>query len=123
VCSTLETHLKSKKLSKACEKAFGNWDWISNVHLCSKGCRIIIGWDKDLVIVRCIHMSEQTMLCIIEDIHSHIDFNDCVNMIEVEDLCSSGLFFTWTKNLKKAREGDETGVLKSWIGLWLMKIF
>ncbi|GJT54657.1 RNA-directed DNA polymerase, eukaryota, reverse transcriptase zinc-binding domain protein [Tanacetum coccineum] len=130
VCSTLETHLKSKKLSKACEKAFRNWDWISNVHLCSKGCRIIIGWDKDLVIVRCIHMSEQTMLCIIEDIHSHIvnfvsfvyaangrvsfisnemqEFNDCVNMTEVEDLCSSGLFFTWTKNLKKARKGDET---------------
>ncbi|GJU01498.1 RNA-directed DNA polymerase, eukaryota, reverse transcriptase zinc-binding domain protein [Tanacetum coccineum] len=26
VCSTLETHLKSKKLVKACEKAFGNWE-------------------------------------------------------------------------------------------------
>ncbi|GKC03922.1 RNA-directed DNA polymerase, eukaryota, reverse transcriptase zinc-binding domain protein, partial [Tanacetum coccineum] len=44
---------------------------ISNVYLCSKGCRIIIGWNRDLVIVRCIHMSQQTMLCIIEDIHSH----------------------------------------------------
>ncbi|GJZ25315.1 RNA-directed DNA polymerase, eukaryota, reverse transcriptase zinc-binding domain protein [Tanacetum coccineum] len=40
------------------------------------------------------------------------EFKDCVNMIEVEDLCSSGLFFTWTKNLKKAREGNHTGVLK-----------
>ncbi|GJX36121.1 RNA-directed DNA polymerase, eukaryota, reverse transcriptase zinc-binding domain protein [Tanacetum coccineum] len=78
--------------------------------------------------------SNQTMLCIIEDIHSHMgsfvsfvyaangrvsfvsnemqEFNECVDMIEVEDLCSSGLFFTWTKNLKKARERDETGVLK-----------
>nr|GEV22542.1 RNA-directed DNA polymerase, eukaryota, reverse transcriptase zinc-binding domain protein [Tanacetum cinerariifolium] len=33
-------------------------------------------------------------------------------MIEVQDLCSSGLFFTWTKNLKKAREGNDIGVLK-----------
>ncbi|GJY41406.1 RNA-directed DNA polymerase, eukaryota, reverse transcriptase zinc-binding domain protein [Tanacetum coccineum] len=40
------------------------------------------------------------------------EFNDYVNMIEVEDLCSSGLFFTLTKNLKKAREGNDTGVLK-----------
>ncbi|GJX79146.1 RNA-directed DNA polymerase, eukaryota, reverse transcriptase zinc-binding domain protein [Tanacetum coccineum] len=40
------------------------------------------------------------------------EFKDYVNMIEVEDLCSSGLFFTWTKNLKKARDGDVTGVLK-----------
>ncbi|GKE13016.1 RNA-directed DNA polymerase, eukaryota, reverse transcriptase zinc-binding domain protein [Tanacetum coccineum] len=156
VCSTLETHLKSKKLLKSCEKAFGNWDWISNVYLYSKGCRIIIGWNRDLVIIRCILKSEKTMLCIIEDIHSHTasfvsfvyatngstdrrslwadlnrhkqitigkpwiirgdmnvilntnehsegvsfisnemqEFNDCVNMIEVEDLCSFGLFFT-----------------------------
>nr|GEZ26176.1 hypothetical protein [Tanacetum cinerariifolium] len=28
------------------------------------------------------------------------EFNDCVNSIKVEDLCSSGLFFTWTKNPK-----------------------
>nr|GEV61913.1 RNA-directed DNA polymerase, eukaryota, reverse transcriptase zinc-binding domain protein [Tanacetum cinerariifolium] len=40
------------------------------------------------------------------------EFKDCVNMIEVKDLCSSGLFFTWTKNLKKAREWNHTGVLK-----------
>ncbi|GJS26999.1 RNA-directed DNA polymerase, eukaryota, reverse transcriptase zinc-binding domain protein [Tanacetum coccineum] len=33
-------------------------------------------------------------------------------MIKIKDLCSSGLFFTWTKNLKKAREGNDTGVLK-----------
>ncbi|GKB96331.1 RNA-directed DNA polymerase, eukaryota, reverse transcriptase zinc-binding domain protein, partial [Tanacetum coccineum] len=174
VCSTLETHLKSKKLVRACEKAFGNWDWISNMHLYNKGCIIIIGWNRDMVIVRCIHMSGQTILCIIKDIGSHLvsfvsfvyaanrnidrrnfwaklnkhkqitnrkqwiiggdmnvilntnehsagvsfvinemqEFRDCVNMIEVEDMCSSGLFFTWTKNLKKAREGNDTGVLK-----------
>ncbi|GKC03028.1 RNA-directed DNA polymerase, eukaryota, reverse transcriptase zinc-binding domain protein [Tanacetum coccineum] len=28
------------------------------------------------------------------------EFNDCVNRIKVDDLCSSDLFFTWTKNPK-----------------------
>ncbi|XP_071729357.1 uncharacterized protein [Rutidosis leptorrhynchoides] len=28
-----------------------------------------------------------------------IDFQNCINQIEVEDLCSSGFHFTWTKSL------------------------
>ncbi|GKB65141.1 RNA-directed DNA polymerase, eukaryota, reverse transcriptase zinc-binding domain protein, partial [Tanacetum coccineum] len=40
------------------------------------------------------------------------DFKECVNSIEVEDLASSGLFFTWTKNLFKVKAGDSTRVLK-----------
>ncbi|GJV80028.1 RNA-directed DNA polymerase, eukaryota, reverse transcriptase zinc-binding domain protein [Tanacetum coccineum] len=40
------------------------------------------------------------------------DFKDCINSIEVEDIVSSGLFFTWTKNLFKVKAGDATGVLK-----------
>nr|GFA12258.1 hypothetical protein [Tanacetum cinerariifolium] len=140
VCSTLETHIKSKKLIKACEKAFSNWDWISNVHLCNKGCRIIIRWNMDMVI-------EHDRRNLWADLNRHKpiadgkpwfmggdmnvilntiehsswvsfvsnymqEFKDCVNMIEVEDPCSSGLFFIWTKNLKKAREDNDTCVLK-----------
>ncbi|GKC91651.1 RNA-directed DNA polymerase, eukaryota, reverse transcriptase zinc-binding domain protein [Tanacetum coccineum] len=41
-----------------------------------------------------------------------VDFKDCLNEIEVDDLCSSGLHFTWTKNLHKAKEGIMTGILK-----------
>ncbi|GKF09687.1 RNA-directed DNA polymerase, eukaryota, reverse transcriptase zinc-binding domain protein, partial [Tanacetum coccineum] len=40
------------------------------------------------------------------------DFKDCVNSIDVEDIASTGLFYTWTKNLFKAKEGDTSGVLK-----------
>ncbi|GJS48187.1 RNA-directed DNA polymerase, eukaryota, reverse transcriptase zinc-binding domain protein [Tanacetum coccineum] len=29
-----------------------------------------------------------------------LDFNECANNIEVEDICSSGFYFTWTKSLK-----------------------
>ncbi|GJX84964.1 RNA-directed DNA polymerase, eukaryota, reverse transcriptase zinc-binding domain protein [Tanacetum coccineum] len=41
-----------------------------------------------------------------------IEFNDCINNIEMEDITSFGLFYTWTKNLFKAKAGDNTGVLK-----------
>ncbi|GKD14847.1 hypothetical protein Tco_1199254 [Tanacetum coccineum] len=41
-----------------------------------------------------------------------MEFKDCLNVLEVEDLCSSGLHFTWTKNLHKAKVGVMTGILK-----------
>nr|GEY77705.1 RNA-directed DNA polymerase, eukaryota, reverse transcriptase zinc-binding domain protein [Tanacetum cinerariifolium] len=41
------------------------------------------------------------------------DFKDRVNLIKVEDIASSGLFFTWTKNLHKSKQGDTTGILKN----------
>ncbi|GJV59382.1 hypothetical protein Tco_1465482 [Tanacetum coccineum] len=41
-----------------------------------------------------------------------MEFIDCINRIEVEDVCSSGLYFTWTKNLHKAKAGVLTRVLK-----------
>lgn len=31
VCVALETRLKSKKLLKTCNTAFGRWEWISNM--------------------------------------------------------------------------------------------
>nr|GEU79134.1 RNA-directed DNA polymerase, eukaryota, reverse transcriptase zinc-binding domain protein [Tanacetum cinerariifolium] len=40
------------------------------------------------------------------------DFQECVNHIEVEDINSLGLFFTWTKNMHKAKVGAHTGILK-----------
>ncbi|GKD38183.1 hypothetical protein Tco_1258390 [Tanacetum coccineum] len=41
-----------------------------------------------------------------------VDFNDCVNQIEVDDLCCSGLYFTWTKNIHKVKKVNVTGILK-----------
>ena len=40
------------------------------------------------------------------------EFKECVNNIEVEDIASSGLFYTWTKNLHKVKAGIKSGVLK-----------
>lgn len=44
-----------------------------------------------------------------KDMH---EFKECVNNIEVEDISSSGLFFTWTKNLHKVKAGLKSGTLK-----------
>ncbi|GJS55834.1 hypothetical protein Tco_0629196 [Tanacetum coccineum] len=41
-----------------------------------------------------------------------MEFQDSLNEIEVEDIWSSSLYFTWTKNLHKAKVGIMTGILK-----------
>ncbi|GJZ82023.1 RNA-directed DNA polymerase, eukaryota, reverse transcriptase zinc-binding domain protein [Tanacetum coccineum] len=41
-----------------------------------------------------------------------VEFKDCINQVEVEDLSSAGLHFTWTKNLQKVKLGDYSGILK-----------
>ncbi|PWA48103.1 zinc knuckle CX2CX4HX4C [Artemisia annua] len=66
VCAAIETRLKSSKLVKACDAAFGRWNWLSNMKFFRKGCRIIIGCNNDVVSLRNIHMTDQTVLCIIE---------------------------------------------------------
>ncbi|GJU59705.1 RNA-directed DNA polymerase, eukaryota, reverse transcriptase zinc-binding domain protein [Tanacetum coccineum] len=40
------------------------------------------------------------------------EFRDYVNNIKVEDIASSGLFYTWTKNLFKVKSRDTSRVLK-----------
>ncbi|GJX08250.1 RNA-directed DNA polymerase, eukaryota, reverse transcriptase zinc-binding domain protein [Tanacetum coccineum] len=42
-----------------------------------------------------------------------VDFQECLNKIEVEDICRTGLHFTWTKNLHKNKAGIMTGILKN----------
>ncbi|GKB90626.1 RNA-directed DNA polymerase, eukaryota, reverse transcriptase zinc-binding domain protein [Tanacetum coccineum] len=41
-----------------------------------------------------------------------LDFQECLNNIKVEDICRSGLHFTWTKNLQKTKAGNMTEILK-----------
>ncbi|GJR36424.1 RNA-directed DNA polymerase, eukaryota, reverse transcriptase zinc-binding domain protein [Tanacetum coccineum] len=41
-----------------------------------------------------------------------IDFKECVNEIEVKDVTTSGLFFTWTKNLYKTKIEENPSILK-----------
>ncbi|GJY00806.1 methylenetetrahydrofolate reductase 1 [Tanacetum coccineum] len=44
-----ESHVDISALSTVCSKVFRIWDWTSNASLCNKGCRIILGWNTDVV--------------------------------------------------------------------------
>ncbi|GKG27848.1 hypothetical protein Tco_0406175, partial [Tanacetum coccineum] len=57
ICAALETHLKSKRVDKICEKIYGRWNCIHNMRYCNKGCRILVGWNEDEVSVSVIHMA------------------------------------------------------------------
>ncbi|GKB29208.1 RNA-directed DNA polymerase, eukaryota, reverse transcriptase zinc-binding domain protein [Tanacetum coccineum] len=149
-------------LSKVCSKVFRSWDWTSNANLCTKGCRIILGWNLDVVNVMVVSQTSQVMhVKIIHkvsgrelfcsfvyannlpvarrslwadlELHKNVtrgkpwilmgdfnvalnledyssgpsklnyaitDFKDCVYNIEVMDINSSGLHFTWNQKPK-----------------------
>ncbi|GJW34908.1 hypothetical protein Tco_0057828, partial [Tanacetum coccineum] len=51
----------ARGLIKVCNKVLRSWDWNSNASLCAKGCRIIIGWNVDVVDLLVISQSAQGM--------------------------------------------------------------
>ncbi|GJV92051.1 hypothetical protein Tco_1539864 [Tanacetum coccineum] len=148
---------------------FRSWEWSSNASLCDKGCRVILGWNKDVVDVLVVAQSKQavhakvfhktdnkTLFCTFVyagnkhmerrhlwaelDLHKQVvrglpwilmgdfnvalniedsfagsslmnvgmcDFKDCVKRIEVIDINSFGLHFTWNQKPK-----GRNGILK-----------
>ncbi|GJS63489.1 RNA-directed DNA polymerase, eukaryota, reverse transcriptase zinc-binding domain protein [Tanacetum coccineum] len=157
-----ESHVDISLLSQVCSKGFKAWDWTSNAKLCTKGCRIILGWNVDVVNVLVLSQTNQAMHVKIvhkasnkimycsfiyagnkvskrrvlwselglhkqvvrgcpwillgdfnvalnlEDSYSGssllnsamLEFKDCVSNIEVMDINSSGLHFTWNQKPK-----------------------
>nr|GFA66778.1 RNA-directed DNA polymerase, eukaryota, reverse transcriptase zinc-binding domain protein [Tanacetum cinerariifolium] len=43
------------------EMVFRSWDWTSNASICTKGCRIILGWNKYVVDVMVVAQSDQAI--------------------------------------------------------------
>ncbi|GJS13861.1 RNA-directed DNA polymerase, eukaryota, reverse transcriptase zinc-binding domain protein [Tanacetum coccineum] len=74
LCALIETHLKTKSIDKVGIRVFGNWDWCSNVQQSPTCCRIMIGWNTNLVRVMVINMSNQAILCCVETITNKIKF-------------------------------------------------
>ncbi|GJV17973.1 putative reverse transcriptase domain-containing protein [Tanacetum coccineum] len=169
VCVILESHVEINTLANVCSKVFPNWDWTSNAGLCNKGCRIIRGWNKDVVDVivmhqtdqaihaKVIHQDDQKIICctfiyagndprerrvLWADLKLHkrvvsglplvllgdfnvalnmkdicmgsssmnsamCDFKDYVRSIEVMDIHSTGLHFTWNQKPRR-----RNGILK-----------
>ncbi|GJS35094.1 RNA-directed DNA polymerase, eukaryota, reverse transcriptase zinc-binding domain protein, partial [Tanacetum coccineum] len=170
ICTTLETHIKPTQIDRISSKVFGRWSWISNMNESQRGCRIITAWNPDEINIMQVHVSSQSLLCIIETIDSKIkffcafiyaantgrerkelwknlirykrivndnpwvlmgdwnvslnnedhsegescktadmiDFQECIEQIEIEDLKSYGIYFTWIKS----RQNPESGILK-----------
>ncbi|GKC10523.1 hypothetical protein Tco_1007305 [Tanacetum coccineum] len=61
MCAILESHVDIATLSRICSKVFRAWDWTSNSWLCDTGCRIIIGWNIDVVDLVVLSQSSQAM--------------------------------------------------------------
>ncbi|GJX76052.1 RNA-directed DNA polymerase, eukaryota, reverse transcriptase zinc-binding domain protein [Tanacetum coccineum] len=45
-----------------CSRVFRLWEWTSNANLCSHACRIIMGWNVDVVHLMVISQSSQALL-------------------------------------------------------------
>ncbi|GKE07161.1 RNA-directed DNA polymerase, eukaryota, reverse transcriptase zinc-binding domain protein, partial [Tanacetum coccineum] len=108
VCSIIETHIKDKKVKETCDKVFDRWEWVTNSSLSANSCRIMgrminlfssfvyasnngnerrTLW-KDLTFKWGSTMTKEMQ-----------EFSDCFNLVEVEDIGSSGFFYTWSKSL------------------------
>ena len=74
VCAILETHMKKDRISKVCDRIFGNWEWQHNLNMSIKGCRIIVGWNSEVTSCTLIHSTRQAMLYLIEVLSSDIKF-------------------------------------------------
>ncbi|XP_022014985.1 uncharacterized protein LOC110914504 [Helianthus annuus] len=61
LCVVLETHVDPCNLSNICKSVFRSWHWSSNGARCSKGTRIIVGWNPCVFDVMVLSQTDQVM--------------------------------------------------------------
>ncbi|GKG22089.1 hypothetical protein Tco_0384684, partial [Tanacetum coccineum] len=61
MCGIIETRLNKKAVSPACKYLMENWNWECNSVECSRGCRIIVGWDPNTFSATLLSKSDQVM--------------------------------------------------------------
>ncbi|KAJ0800754.1 putative RNA-directed DNA polymerase [Helianthus annuus] len=59
LCAILESHVDVSKLDKVCKYVFRKWNWTSNGGVCSRGTRIILGWNADNLDVMVLFQTDQ----------------------------------------------------------------
>ncbi|GJY18809.1 RNA-directed DNA polymerase, eukaryota, reverse transcriptase zinc-binding domain protein [Tanacetum coccineum] len=120
----VETRLNKKLVSKACNNVFGRWIWVSNVMDASRNCRIIVGWDPDMVDAVLLSSYGQVMhfevmmgdfnaILYFEDhskgfanVYQGIrEFRSCVQQLDMKDLARNRLFYTWVQKSKNLENG------------------
>lgn len=61
MCAILESHVDIGKLDSVCSSVCARWKWSSNSRYCTKGSRIILGWNDDAVDVLVLACTSQAM--------------------------------------------------------------
>ncbi|GJX06167.1 RNA-directed DNA polymerase, eukaryota, reverse transcriptase zinc-binding domain protein [Tanacetum coccineum] len=59
MCAIVETRLRKKSVNSVCENLNEDWLWVSNAVESRKGCRIIVGWDRNVIGANLITQTDQ----------------------------------------------------------------
>ncbi|GJY71725.1 hypothetical protein Tco_0475428 [Tanacetum coccineum] len=107
IYAPLETHIKEKQLQRIYGFVYDRWNWVSDIKECERGCRIIVGWKEEDVNNVSLNIKDhsESGSCKISDM---IDFPECIEHSEVEDLNCLGIYFTWVQS----RHDPSSGILK-----------
>lgn len=71
MCVVVETHLRKKFVKPAGDYTFGNWSWVSNIGDCRSVCRIMVGWDTNVIGANLISHFDQAMHFEVNFVHDH----------------------------------------------------
>nr|XP_043612922.1 uncharacterized protein LOC122584908 [Erigeron canadensis] len=55
----MESHVDISKVLDVWKKLCNSWDWLSNANVCTKGTRIILGWNIEIVDVMLLAQTDQ----------------------------------------------------------------
>ena len=61
MCGILETQLRKKFVNNVCNEVFGGWSWVSNSVDSPKRCRIVVGWDPNVIKALLLSQTSQVM--------------------------------------------------------------
>jgi len=61
LCAILESHVDVSSVYNVCKSICKKWSWTSNGKMCTKGTRIIVGWNTDVVDLMVLSQSNQAM--------------------------------------------------------------
>nr|GFC32834.1 hypothetical protein [Tanacetum cinerariifolium] len=121
VCAIVETHLKAKRIQKIGDQIYGDWDcegmFCAIIYAANGGMERRTLWKYLMIYKRIVgpkawFLMGDINVTLLPNEHSAscsnmtsdmCDSRDCVNNIKIEDIASTGLFYTWTKNLFKAK--------------------
>ncbi|GJR19963.1 RNA-directed DNA polymerase, eukaryota, reverse transcriptase zinc-binding domain protein [Tanacetum coccineum] len=74
VCAILKSHMKKDRKEKVCNRIFGNWQWQHKLGMSQRGCKIIVGWNQELVHCHLMQSDRQTMCYMVEFLKSDTKF-------------------------------------------------